>query len=429
MENLLREQKIKKRIEKIRKLLEIDFVYKIHDHRLIHFLKLLDTKNNNEILEQEEVLNDYYQLQHLINKYHLSGQEMITKNHMMISQFAKQHHMTTKELERQFKDEMNITIEDFINQYLSRPDYDFERWGLTNIPLSEELKTKYHITNRNELRDTYRFKQDGQEFVEIFNPCLISFIDTLENKTVCTHVENDYQTMKKIMKQYEIPFTPQFDYNDFLSHFVGFKNKKELNSYFIAELDMSLEQFMKQIVEKGQFDEVSVWGLIQTKDQGTIETYEFIPTGNQNQIENMKTPLVDYVNEMREQRQHIKPQILTIQDLEITEYPKSIVSHFHNIPTFERNVNELLELQSYGLNLEEIKLFIYQKYLSNHCSLLNADNYLELIKKEIWALIFIHQWQATHHLENKNKEIFENKNEIHKNTNQIEKRKSLYLHN
>ena len=44
MENLLREQKIKKRIEKIRKLLEIDFVYKIHDHRLIHFLKLLDTK-------------------------------------------------------------------------------------------------------------------------------------------------------------------------------------------------------------------------------------------------------------------------------------------------------------------------------------------------------------------------------------------------
>ena len=231
------------------------------------------------------------------------------------------------------------------------------------------------------------------------------------------------------MKQYEIPFTPQFDYNDFLSHFVGFKNKKELNSYFIAELDMSLEQFMKQIVEKGQFYEVSVWGLIQTKDQGTIETYEFIPTGNQNHIENMKTPLVDYVNEMREQRQHIKPQILTIQDLEITEYPKSIVSNFHNIPTFERNVNELLELQSYGLNLEEIKLFIYQKYLNNHCALLNSDNYLELIKKEIWALIFIHQWQATHHLENKNKEIFENKNEIHKNTNQIEKRKSLYLHN
>ena len=59
MENLLREQKIKKRIEKIRKLLEIDFVYKIHDHRLIHFLKLLDTKNNNEI-EKGIIANSFF---------------------------------------------------------------------------------------------------------------------------------------------------------------------------------------------------------------------------------------------------------------------------------------------------------------------------------------------------------------------------------
>ena len=51
-------------------------------------------------------------------------------------------------------------------------------------------------------------------------------------------------------------------------------------------------------------------------------------------------------------------------------------------------------MQSYGLSYEEMKYYIYQKFIAHNYTLLGTENYLDLARKEIWALIFIHQVQT-----------------------------------
>ena len=212
---------------------------------------------------------------------------------------------------------------------------------------------------------------------------------------------------------------------DFLSHYVGFEDRNELNAHFIAETDISIDRFMKEYVETGQFDYVSIWGLKQKKDQSAESTYKFIPTGNSIDASSAETPLFTFIEQIRKETAAIAPRVTKIQDFEITTYPENITKHFINIPTFERHVNELLELQAYGLSYDEIRLYIYQKFLVNNAFLLKANNYLELAQKDIWALIFLYQWQQQHILgekdTNNEKDATYQKENI--------KRKSLYLHN
>ena len=74
---------------------------------------------------------------------------------------------------------------------------------------------------------------------------------------------------------------------------------------------------------------------------------------------------------------------------------------------------------------DEMKLYIYQKFLANDALLLQVDNYLELAQKDAWALIFLYQWQQQHLLEQQET----NSEKVTSYQKENEKRKSLYLHN
>ena len=388
------EKILKSRQRKLQELLELNYIYPVQDHRLIHFLTLLDQHWNEDKELQNEAYQQYRQLKNMMNHYGFVNNQMITEHDLLKSRYAKENNIKLSKLERRFQTEMHISIDEFITNYLTRSNDQYERWGLTTVKLDDKTMEKYHITDHSEVRDTYRFQKDGEDWVEVCDPHIMQLIAYLEDKKMQKQALDDYHKMESICNQYHIQITPQFDIIDFLSCYVGFYDRNELNAYFIAETDLSVDEFIKQYVDKGQLDHVSVWGMVQTKENQTVDTYKFIPTGNQTNITNTKTPLVDFVNEMRNQTEEIKPHITTIQDLEITSYPEYIIKHFANIPTFERHVNELLELQSYGLSFDEIKLYIYQKFLAHNALLLKTSNYLELAQRDVWALIFIHQFQS-----------------------------------
>lgn len=418
---ILNYKELNHRKRRLQELLELNYVYPIHDRRLIHFLSLLDCQSN-----QQEAYQPYYQLKNIMKKYALTGNQMISETQMLKSRFAKENHLKLAELEQLFEQEMHVSTDDFIENYMIRSDNLYERWGLTNIPVSEEIMNRYSLTNNSKVRDTYHFKKDGEsDYREIYHPTIMSFISYLENKNVKRQTQEDYQTVQKISREYHMEPTPQFDEIDFLSRYVGFENRNELNAYFMAETDISIDRFMKEYVETGQFDYVSIWGLTQKKNNQVENTYKFIPAGNQVNTTSVKTPLFDFVEQMRSKTEEIKPHVTKIQDLEITTYPENITKHFANIPTFERHVNELLELQAYGLSYDEMKTYIYQKFLANDAFLLKTNNYLELAQKDVWALIFLYQWQQQHLLERKET----NTEKVTSYAKKNEKRKSLYLHN
>ena len=423
---ILNNQELNHRKERLQKLLELNYTYPIQDRRLIQFLSLLDCQLNQKQDNQHEVYQSYHQLQNIIKKYALTGNQVITETQMLKSKFAYDNHMKLSDLEQLFQQEMHISIDEFIEDYMTRSDNLYERWGMTNIPVSEEIMNRYSLSNKKEVRDTYRFQKDGENnYREIYHPTIMAFISYLENKKTKEKTHEDYQKIQKISHEYHINPTPQFDEVDFLSHYVGFEDRNELNAHFIAETDISIDRFMKEYVETGQFDYVSIWGLKQKKDQSAESTYKFIPTGNSIDASSAATPLFTFIEQIRKETAAIAPRVTKIQDFEITTYPENITKHFINIPTFERHVNELLELQAYGLSYDEIRLYIYQKFLVNNAFLLKANNYLELAQKDIWALIFLYQWQQQHILgekdTNNEKDTTYQKENI--------KRKSLYLHN
>lgn len=420
---ILNNKELNHRKERLQELLELNYIYPIQDRRLIQFLSLLDYQLNQKQDSQHEAYQPYYQLKNMMKKYALAGKQIITETQMLKSKFARENNVTLPDLEQLFQREMHVSIDEFIEDYMTRSDDLYERWGLTNIPVHEELRNG---NSHTKVRDTYRFKKDGEEdYHEISNTTIMSFIAYLENKNVQRKTHEDYQKIQKICHEYHIEPTPQFDAIDFLSRYVGFENRNELNAYFIAETDISIDRFMKEYVETGQFDYVSIWGLKQKKNHQVENTYKFIPTGNISNITSAKTPLFDFVEQMRNKTEEIKPHVTKIQDFDITTYPENITKRFVNIPTFERHVNELLELQAYGLSYDEIKLYIYQKFLVNDAFLLKANNYLELAQKDIWALIFLYQWQQQHILEQKETNTEKDASYPKENT----KRKSLYLHN
>ena len=421
---ILNNKQLNNRKRRLQELLELNYIYPIHDRRLIHFLSLLDQQINNE-LEEQEVYQQYHQLKNLMKKYALTGNQTICEGLMLKSRFASENNLKLVELEKLFQQEMHVSIDEFMEQYMTRSDDQYERWGMTNVPFNEEIMKRYNLKNELEVRDTYYFTKDGEERHEVYHPTIISFITYLENSNVKKHAHEDYQIIQKISQEYHIKPTPQFDEIDFLSRHVGFKDRNELNAYFMAETDISIDRFMKEYVETGQLDHVSVWGMVQNKNRQVENTYKFIPTGNQKNILNTQTPLIDFVEQMRNKTEEIKPHVAKIQDFDITSYPENITKYFVNIPTFERHVNELLELQSYGFSYDEMKLYIYQKFLANDALLLQVDNYLELAQKDAWALIFLYQWQQQHLLEQQET----NSEKVTSYQKENEKRKSLYLHN
>lgn len=419
-------QELNHRKERLQELLELNYIYPIRDRRLIRFLSLLDCQLNQKQGSQQEAYQAYYQLKNIMKKYALTGNQIISETQMLKSKFAKENNIKLTELEQLFQQEMHVSIDDFIENYMKRSNDLYERWGLTNIPVREEIKNRYSLTNTSEVRDTYYFKKDDEsEYREIYHPIVMFFISYLEDKNVKRQTHEDYQKVQKISQEYHMKPTPKFDEIDFLSRYVGFENRDELNAYFMAETDISIDCFMKEYVETGQFDYVSIWGLVQKKNHQVENTYKFIPAGNQSNTMSAKTPLFDFVEQKRNEKEEIKPHVTKIQDFEITTYPENITKHFINIPTFEHHVNELLELQAYGLSYDEMKLYIYQKFLANDAFLLKTNNYLELAQKDIWALIFLYQWQQQHLLEQQ--EFNAEKATSYKKEN--EKRKSFYLHN
>ena len=367
------------RKKRLQELLEINDTYQIQDRRLLHLLKLLD--EHQTVIGKANVVKSYVDLKNMIEKYGLSEEERITEENMTFCKFAKEHHMTKEQLEQRFQKELGISPHAYVTDKNIQ-----EKWGLTTVPLSKELMEKYN-RNDEEVRTTYRIFTNHQ-WREVYDPVILEFLTFVDQEENLTHIHQDYEKMKQIFTKYQISESPKFDIIDFYSHEAGYCSREELNAYFIAETDHSIDEFMANYYHKNMFEEVSRWGLKHGKD-GLQDTYEFTPMGNPE-----STTLVDFVDSIRSQKKDVKPQVTTIQELDISNYPKEITNWFANIPTFERTVNELLEVQSYGLSYEEMKYYIYQKFIAHNYALLGTENYLDLARKEIWALIFIHQVQT-----------------------------------
>ena len=56
---------------------------------------------------------------------------------MLKSKFARENNVTLPDLEQLFQREMHVSIDEFIEDYMTRSDDLYERWGLTNIPVHE----------------------------------------------------------------------------------------------------------------------------------------------------------------------------------------------------------------------------------------------------------------------------------------------------
>ena len=191
---ILNNQELNHRKERLQKLLELNYTYPIQDRRLIQFLTLLDCQLNQKQDNQHEVYQSYHQLQNIIKKYALTGNQVITETQMLKSKFAYDNHMKLSDLEQLFQQEMHISIDEFIEDYMTRSDNLYERWGMTNIPVSEEIMNRYSLSNKKEVRDTYRFQKDGENnYREIYHPTIMAFISYLENKKTKEKTHEDYQ--------------------------------------------------------------------------------------------------------------------------------------------------------------------------------------------------------------------------------------------
>lgn len=393
---------INRRKAQLKNLFDLNEPVTTKDERMIHLLKLLENKEAFAQEENETLKQDYQQLLRLRKK--------IVKN---------------EALEKAFEVEMNMSVNHFINQYLMRTDDKYERWGLTNIPRTEEMKQKYPLEEEPEVRNTYRFQKDDEEMIEIHNPKVIAFIDFLEHKITSHSFLKDYRNYIQLNEKYHLNMDKKPEMLDLLSGSLGFKNQKELNTWFLQELGTTPNRFINQYANKNFINEVGIWGLISSPNQNQIEgieTYCFTPSGNRIVDSKNQAPLVNYVEEKRQARalwiSQMKEQeekqkensnietslenfaIPTVESLGLTfPIPKEILKYYPTISTLRSMMNEYLELQTYGLSFEEMNIYLYQKFLLNDAALLKTNNYLELAQQEKVALDYLASCQQQKQVE------------------------------
>ncbi|MBS7020664.1 MAG: hypothetical protein KH135_02175 [Firmicutes bacterium] len=380
---------LENRKSRLKKLFGLKESVVTRDARMIRLLKLLENKEKNMQQENDKLNRDYGEILHLRKK--------LFKN---------------EEIEKSFEEEMGITINHFISHYLFRKENRYERWGLTNVPRTNEMKEKYPLEQEPVVRDTYRFCQDGGEMKEIHNPTIIQLIDFLEHKLSSNYFLREYKKYLSLCERYQINVNRKPDMLDMLSGYMGFASRKEFNTWFLQELGTTPTTFIEQYAEKGFINDVGIWGLVSSPDKDKIEgveTYRFTPSGNRIVDTKNQTPLVHYVEQKRREEevffQMLKEQKEVANEEEIEKYtfqfptvdtldlnfqvPANIIKYYPTLATLYGKMDNILELQMYGLSLEEVNIYLYQKFLANDAALLKTENYFELAKQEKVALEYL----------------------------------------